>query len=462
FHRMFDNNYEWSSNPYNKKKGGPVKEPKEFFTDEIAMKYFKRRLLYTIARWGYATSIMAWELFNDVDLTSDYDPDNVTQWHEDIASYIKRVDPHKHLITTSFYNQLAGMDTFSLDEIDYSQSHLYSDDIRNALMTIPQFKIDELNKPHITAEFGSSGRSALEEEKDKPGIRLHDSLWYSFFSGTLSSAMYWWWDGYVKKNDLYYHYDNFNKLIKGFDFSTMKKIEIKTIVKGIGDYLFTPILEEESPTGEQYEVSAGKLKGEGYLSMYFHGALQSDKKVSPEFEVNFLKDGYVEIMIEQVSDSGADLVIEVDYKKALEKKFDKTDFKVPQDVNSVYRVNVKKGTHIIGFKNTGKDWIRIKYIKFINSVNDVEIYGLKDDKSIYIWIKNRNFNFNTWFEKEKKRAQQGTVIIEDLLDQKKTKAYFYNTWKNELIKVENYDLKNGQFIIQYPEIERDILVVIRK
>ena len=38
----------------------------DFFTDEGAMNDYKMRLRYLVARYGYSTSVFAWEFFNEV------------------------------------------------------------------------------------------------------------------------------------------------------------------------------------------------------------------------------------------------------------------------------------------------------------------------------------------------------------------------------------------------------------
>ena len=38
----------------------------DFFTDERAKADYKNRLRYLVARYGYSTSVFAWEFFNEV------------------------------------------------------------------------------------------------------------------------------------------------------------------------------------------------------------------------------------------------------------------------------------------------------------------------------------------------------------------------------------------------------------
>ena len=462
FHRMFDENYEWEVNPYNIKNGGPLKTPQDFFTDKNAKKYLKRRLLYTIARWGYSSSIMSWELFNEADLTSNFNPDNVRDWHVEMANYMKSVDTHDHLVTTSFSRPLSGMETFQLQEIDYSQTHTYTYDFKTALFTIPSYKIDQLNKPHVTGEIGGAIELAEEEVKDKMGIRLHQVLWYSFFSQASSSGMYWWWDEYVNKNNLYSVFENYNKLVNGFNFAEGKRIKIKVSSGGIGDYFFAPILDWEKPTGEKFKLIGDELKGKGYLSKYLHGKFQNDSKSSPEFDITFLKNGYVEIMVGQASPYNSNLTVIIDGKEVIREDFPRINSSVPKQMDRLFIKEVSKGPHTIRIENNGNDWLMINYIKFINCIDDIEAYGVQDDSQIYIWIKNRKFNAENWLEGLKSEAEKGKIAVDDVFKYDKVKVFYYDTWKNEMIKVDNYSSKNKKFIIDYPRISKDILLVIKK
>lgn len=59
-------NPNWGESPYNAANGGPCEHTWDFFTNETAKALTRNRLRYVVARWGYARSVMAWELFNEV------------------------------------------------------------------------------------------------------------------------------------------------------------------------------------------------------------------------------------------------------------------------------------------------------------------------------------------------------------------------------------------------------------
>ncbi|MBN1897701.1 MAG: DUF5060 domain-containing protein [Spirochaetes bacterium] len=462
FHRMFDENYEWEVNPYNEKNGGPLKNPQDFFTDKIAKKYFKRRMLYTLARWGYSTSILSWELFNEADLTSNFDKEKVREWHIEMANYTKSIDSHDHLVTTSYSRPLAGMETFKLKEIDYSQTHIYTYDFKTALFTIPLYKMKTLEKPHVMGEIGGAVEVAEAEAKDREGIRLHNVLWYSFFSLASSSGMYWWWDEYVKGNKLFNKYEIYNELISQFDFKNAKTMNIKIKTKGIGDFFFAPILDWEKPTGRNFKLVDGDLQGEGYMSKYLHGKFQGELQIPTEFEINFVKDGDIQVMVEQTSPWMCNLTVSVDDTVLINKDFPKIDSSVPKQIDKIFSCKIKKGTRRIKIENRGNDWIKVNYIKFGNCIDDVEAYGVRDNRTMYVWLKNRKFNAENWLVNKKSITMNGTLVLNNHFNYKTVKVFFYDTWKNELFKVVNYKSSKGKIYIEYPAIQKDILLIVKK
>src|SRR5690606_16728613 len=85
--------------------GGPASTPEEFFTLKESRDKYKNRLRYIVARWGYATSIGAWEFFNEIDNAAFSEEDSViishdaiADWHREMAAYLKSIDPYDHIV----------------------------------------------------------------------------------------------------------------------------------------------------------------------------------------------------------------------------------------------------------------------------------------------------------------------------------------------------------------------------
>ena len=98
----------WKNNPFNTILG--LKSGDLFFSDKESKRITKNLIRYIVARWGYATNIVCWELWNEVDnipcesLSKEQFARNVASWHDEMAKYIRSIDPFGHPITTSGVN----------------------------------------------------------------------------------------------------------------------------------------------------------------------------------------------------------------------------------------------------------------------------------------------------------------------------------------------------------------------
>ena len=151
-------NPDWSTNPYNSANtGGFLSDPCKYFTNANAIKLTKNKYRYIVARWGYSTSIYAWELFNEVQWTNgwNYDQSTVVNWHNTMASYIRSIDAFKHPVTTSSHGP--GFENlWNLPDINLVEHHYYGNDtIRTFEQTA--LTLQDFNKPVLFAEFGLGG-----------------------------------------------------------------------------------------------------------------------------------------------------------------------------------------------------------------------------------------------------------------------------------------------------------------
>lgn len=207
----------WRKNPYNYILG--LENPCDFFTDQRAVKISQNLIRYIVSRWGYATNIMCWELWNEVDFVVDSCQDYedidqiITGWHDEMADYIRDMDPFGHCISSSigrYYNnpQLPNI----YQNLDLVQQHNYQN-IQNASSKfgLPysiflgakygHIIYNSNPKPFLIGEFGFSNRQ-YSELRDPKGISLHNSLWSSLFSTSIGSASLWWWE-YLDSCGLY-------------------------------------------------------------------------------------------------------------------------------------------------------------------------------------------------------------------------------------------------------------------
>ena len=83
-----------------------------------------QRLRYIVGRWSSFTSVAFWEFFNEQSFSLANIP---PEWTLEMARYLKSIDPYKHLVTTSFWND-AQRAVWESPDIDLTQLHLYPGD----------------------------------------------------------------------------------------------------------------------------------------------------------------------------------------------------------------------------------------------------------------------------------------------------------------------------------------------
>ena len=205
-------NSEWANNPYNAANGGPLVNPQDFFTDQEARRLFEQRLRYVVARWGWSTHLMAWELWNEVELVQPYVSAAVTAWHADMAAELRALDPNDHLVTTSHAFYPFDPSVWLNGGIDFTQIHLYTDifpalhDVSAAVIDRTADRLAVTGRPVLFAELGVDSRGPDETRTADPqGIGVHDGLWAGVLSGGIGTGMTWWWDNLIAlEPDLYY------------------------------------------------------------------------------------------------------------------------------------------------------------------------------------------------------------------------------------------------------------------
>ncbi len=215
-------NSEWSGNPYNAARGGPLAHPREVFTDPVARDFFRRRLRYLVARWGYSTHLLAWELWNEVDLVPGGTTAESRLWHREMAEELRALDPHDHLITTSVAFPFVRDPLFDLPEIEITQIHFYPPTGPVPMASTLADLVDgqhRSDRPILVGEYGVDYRGPAETlARDPHAIGFHDGLWAPLLSGAAGTGMSWWWDNVVDPEDLYFHFGPVATFVSGIAF----------------------------------------------------------------------------------------------------------------------------------------------------------------------------------------------------------------------------------------------------
>ncbi|QQL50920.1 DUF5060 domain-containing protein [Mucilaginibacter ginkgonis] len=184
---------------YEIKDGGFSPTAADFFVNPKSKERYKDRLRYIIARWGYSTNIAAWELFNEVDNVQFGDKDkpisadSIVAWHDEMSTYIKSIDPYRHMVTTSIsHRDLKGLNT--LRNIDFNQKHIYKN-TAGIPKAITEYEA-LYKKPYVIGEYGYEWDWSKNFDDFAPHMDddFKRGLWYGLFSPTPILPLSWWWE----------------------------------------------------------------------------------------------------------------------------------------------------------------------------------------------------------------------------------------------------------------------------
>ncbi|RAV99459.1 glycoside hydrolase 5 family protein [Pseudochryseolinea flava] len=271
---------EWKDHPYNIVNGGPAKNPTEFFTHAECKAMYKNKLRYIVARWGYSKNIAAWEFFNEVDNAAfTATPQDsiriplqaITQWHDEMSTYLKSIDPYQHIVTTSIsHRDIDGMN--DLKNIDLNQKHIYNKTHLLAPTILAYTKRHE--KPYVIGEFGYDWNwdNVTHERGEGFDYDYKRGLWYGLMTPTPILPMTWWWEFFDERNMTPYFKGvseiNNAMLAAGngkFESIETKNTNVETFAVKCGNTFFVYLLNS---TGETINATAGLLvEGQGNFSV---------------------------------------------------------------------------------------------------------------------------------------------------------------------------------------------------
>ncbi|MDD2600217.1 MAG: DUF5060 domain-containing protein [Kiritimatiellae bacterium] len=420
----------WEVNPFNAVNGGPCKRVSEWFTDAAAKAFYRKRLRYTVARWGYSPHVLCWEFGNEFEGWADVPQETIIAWHREMAPVLAALDPYNHLISTSWWSKTGPEDCWRIPEIDFVQTHSYANNELNVALETRDYCLTQWNgfqKPHLFVEFGIRSHN-FSPEADPTGRALHNTMWAAVASGCCGAPMPWWHENYIEPKELYFHFRSIRNFLNGLPFGTAAWRQVAvTLPEPIKqparasqrDAVALTRSEFRKPAAAVFRISdQGGVSDAGELLALLHGGAHRDLINPPTFEVTYPVDGSFVIHVNKVSNSGL-LKVFVDDTLALEQPLPcgENCGKSWQYVErwklweSVYdtdiKVPVKAGAHRIRVENHGRDWVEISRYTFTGcrtqELQAVHCYALAAPDVAVVWFQNDD---STWVN----HAQHATEI----------------------------------------------------
>ena len=369
-------NSNWGEHPWNKANGGFLARAIDFFSDPTAKRLTRAWLRYAVARYGHSPSIMAWELFNEVQWTdAAKDPKrigDVIAWHKAMGDYLRSIDPYRHLVTSSSNENL---DPRVFATMDYDQPHVYPPSVYGALLATPAAR----DKPLFYGELGA--QDAKDTGANEYRV-VRDGIWGGLLGGHAGPGQYWSWDR-AYSNDLYSEYARESKVLARSGFAgNPKAVPAPITVEGAPkvDLAAAPSLGWGKAERFVYrlpgDASTGTLTG---MPSFVQGTGHRDMMREPiRLLFDAPKAGRATFRVGQSSAGGGTLRISVNGKVAFLKAYPKaaqnTDVKA--DVVAEYPA----GPVEIAIENPGEDWVTLESVKVEGIGSGVSSASLRTDR----------------------------------------------------------------------------------
>ena len=447
-------NPNWDDNPWNAKNGGFLQKPEEFFTNARARTLTKAKYRYIVARWGYSPSILAWELFNEVQFVDALHSklpeghDAVIAWHKEMAAFVRSQDPDHHLVTTSSDTNIPGL----YDAVDYIQPHSYPPD---AITMAAGLEPKKWDKPIFYGEVGPSGGDGRLNGSAYAEF-LHAALWASLMqSDTGGAAQFWYWDQMERQN-LFGAYQSATDFLKTTGLASldgMRNIAPMVATSETGAVALGPGAGWGPAKQTDFAVSpGGDVPGIESLPSFLQGKAHTDLFTQANFQVDYAKPGTFAVLVRQAAKAGAHVVITVDGKSVTEQDFPASA--ADTSANVTVTAPVPAGKHTITLSNSGADWVVLNRITLAPYGSALKAMGKANSDHAALWIR-----------RVAPGAEGGTItLVPDTLKPGIYQAVWWDTKAGREISRDTVTIAAGGAgtAVKTPPITQDIAVFVSR
>lgn len=382
----------WAYNPYNVVNGGPAADTTDYYANEEVREYYKKRIRYIVARWGYSTSLYSLNMWNDCSSTS-----NINVYH-----YLQELYDYKNSITENFRPLLMGSN-YNDDVADTDGTVYEINDIFD--YTTQCLNINDGSKPSVTQECFSSGIDDYKYFK----VSLHDTVWSEFMRGSATTMV--WSHDEVDETDSYDVFTNILKFVKDIPLNKSEYIyhssdgEVSDMHLSIDTDPYKIV--EALPLGDASEFGLKAPENQFYIdyndsNLYLAGynpqlyGNNSDRviwKNPPTFNINAPNGGTV---IFNASGGGSGTNILTATINGETSELGRWSSSLGNSAKYI-SVELQKGENTITLDNTGHDWLSVGRIYAIFNATQtqdiVKISTLRSENQTIAYAYNTTYNY---------------------------------------------------------------------
>ncbi|MFA5205781.1 MAG: hypothetical protein WC708_15400, partial [Lentisphaeria bacterium] len=488
----------WPSNKYNQANGGPCGSVVDYFSNPEALRLIKNRTRYTVARWGYSTAILGWEIFNEVNYTPGYMNDfpRVLEFHRQMTACLRQYDPGHHLITTSFGGlpENSGQ-IWRLKDIDFTISHVYSNDMANIVGH--QAIMRQYRKPNLGGEAGvPANEQTTASLKDPNGIAFHNILWSSMIAKCAGNILHWWPFEYFEPLDLGREFPPLVKFVADIDWprhgfeprqlTAMSKASHSGPVDCVlpfdcawGGSRSPIFLLKDNGIWGVMDASAVKVNYIADADLSFKltalpgilfGAAQPEWRQPFKLRLTTRNATTAGLRFQAVAASGTTLKVAVNGKPVATlavKDADTRDNPYAAELTQGVEIPLEKGENLVEVVNLGPGWLSMKDLTIRNfsppgMVENLRCFALVGKGMSILWLQN---SLSTWYQNSqgvKLHPFENVEIAVPAADGGQFQVEWWNTWTGEIIRSDRAVASEGRLWVSPPPFERDIAAKIRK
>ena len=369
----------WADNPWNAANGGFLQHPDDFFTNAEARRLSRAKYRYIVARWGYSTHLLSYELFNEVQNIGEAQShfSDVIAWHKEMAACLRSLDINHHPVTTSYSDPGTPLAQIGLD---YDQIHAYPPDMVSYFAALRP----NTATPVFVGEWGGDTKAPLADQR----AFLHDGLWAGMMTPTAGAGQFWYGDAVVK-NDWWPEFRSATAFLRTLHVPNVpSQTALTPAVSAPGalaDLSFAPPDGWGPTTKTQVTlVPGGAAPNLSGVSSYVQGENHRDLLPRPVvFSLQCAQPSEFRLELGTVAAGGAHPVLTLDGKPAAEHDFPAApaDHEAGQSVS----VQVPAGAHQVGVFNTGRDWFVLSRIVVTQYAPPVAALARGTNHSAVFW-----------------------------------------------------------------------------